>query len=47
MVFREFIEYTILFLIVTVLHINFILCWGMYIENNDMKLETSLLCMTY
>jgi hypothetical protein len=42
MVFREFIKYTFQFLIDAVNHItNFILCWGMNIQNNYMKPATS------
>jgi hypothetical protein len=41
---RELIEYTFQFLIETVLHIiNFILCWGMNIQYNDMK-PLSIMC---
>jgi hypothetical protein len=42
MVFREYIEHILHFLIETVTHINnFILCWGMNVQNNDMTLATS------
>jgi hypothetical protein len=42
MVFTEFIKYTFQFLIEAVFHnINFILCWGMNIQNNNMKPATS------
>jgi hypothetical protein len=42
MVFREFIEYTFYLLVEAVLHIiNFILSWGMNIQNNDITQATS------
>jgi hypothetical protein len=42
MVFKEFIEYSLQFLIEAVFHIiSFILCWGMNIQNNDMKPATA------
>jgi hypothetical protein len=35
--FREYIKYTFQFLVDAVLHkVNFILCWNMIIQNNDM-----------
>jgi hypothetical protein len=37
MVFKEFIEYTFQFLVEAVLHISFIFCWGMNVQNNDIK----------
>jgi hypothetical protein len=47
-VFREFIEHTSQFIIESVLHvINFILCWSMNIQNNDIEtIDLSVLCMT-
>jgi hypothetical protein len=42
MVFREFIEYTLLFIVESVIHtINFILFGGLNIQNNDITPETS------
>jgi hypothetical protein len=38
MIFRELIENTFKFLVEAVLYvINFILCWGMNVQNNDMN----------
>jgi hypothetical protein len=42
MVFWEFIEHTFLFLLEPVLcNMNFILCWGMNIQNYDITPATS------
>jgi hypothetical protein len=42
MVFGEFIEHTFQFLIEAILHIiNFIFCWGMNVQSNDMTKVTS------
>jgi hypothetical protein len=42
MVFKELVEYTFQFLMEAIFHIiSFILCWGMNIQNNNMKLVTS------
>jgi hypothetical protein len=46
MAFREFIEHMFQFLIEAVLHIiNFMLCLGMNIQNNDMTPVNLLVCM--
>jgi hypothetical protein len=42
LLFREFIEHTFYFLVEAVLqNVTFILCWGMNVQNNDIRPATS------